>query len=403
MRRLALLCALAALVMVATPAAQMPDVRQMSGIAMPAGDVPAGTVVVRLIRGSLDANIANHPVELHVGERVLTATTDESGRATFPNLAPGTHAHAVAVVDGERLESSHLDVGQAGIRVMLVAGVGAGGAGAASHGTAAPVTGPAVPGDVVFGGDSRIQIEFDDDRLEVFYLFEVVNRGASAVTPAKELAFDVPVEAETPTMLEGSSRQTAVRGHRVTISGPFAPGTTPVQVAFGLSGGAARRTLVQALPAPWERVQVIVTQVGSVQLVSEQLSSTNVVPNQGHNFVLGTGPTLAAGTDLRLTLSGLPHRSRAGRGLTIILAIAVLLAGAWSAFAGRRDSSADARRAHLETRRERLLAEVARLDAQQADAGSPDARGSSRREELLAQLERVYGELDRPGSPAGAD
>lgn len=405
--RTALAAALSVLCLAAAAAAsfaQMPDPRQMSGIPMPAGDVPAGTIVVRVIRGELGNNVASHPVELHVGDRVLTATTDDGGRATFSNLAPGSHAHAVTVVDGERLESSHLDVGQAGIRVMLVAGVGA--VAGASHAPASPgpaAAGPAVAGDVTFGGDSRIQIEFDDDRLEVFYLLEVINRSTSPVSPRAELAFDLPVEAETPTMLEGSSRQTAVRGHRVVVAGPFAPGATPVQIAFGLSGGAARRTITQALPAPWERPQVIVTQVGGVQLTSDQLPSTSVVPNEGHNFVLGTGPALAAGTALRVSLAGLPSRSRAGRWLTLVLAVGILLAGGWTAFGGRPGEAADARRTQLESRRERLLADVARLDAQVSQGSESDSRAAHRREELLSQLERVYGELDRAGVPSASD
>ena len=43
-------------------AAQMPDARQMSGIPMPSGDVPAGSVSVRLVRGDLSNNIVGHSV-----------------------------------------------------------------------------------------------------------------------------------------------------------------------------------------------------------------------------------------------------------------------------------------------------------------------------------------------------
>src|SRR5262245_39195231 len=60
---------------------QMPDPKQMSGIPRPTGDLPTGTVSVRLIRGSLSNNIANHPVELHIGSKVTTVNTDDTGHA----------------------------------------------------------------------------------------------------------------------------------------------------------------------------------------------------------------------------------------------------------------------------------------------------------------------------------
>ena len=65
----------------------MPDPKQMSGIPRPVDDLPNGAVSVRLIRGELSNNIADHPVELHVGSKVPTVKTDESGRAQFDDAA----------------------------------------------------------------------------------------------------------------------------------------------------------------------------------------------------------------------------------------------------------------------------------------------------------------------------
>src|SRR6266511_964081 len=84
---------------------QMPDAKEMSGIPRPVTDLPNGTVSVRLIRGDLSNNITNHPVELHVGSKVLTANTDDAGRAQFSNLDARAPVKAIALVDGERLES----------------------------------------------------------------------------------------------------------------------------------------------------------------------------------------------------------------------------------------------------------------------------------------------------------
>ena len=101
---------------------QMPDPKQMAGIPRPVTDLPNGTVSVRLIRGQLSNNIKDFPVELHVGSQVRTTKTDDAGRAEFGSLPAGATIKAVAVVDGERLESEEFPAPtQGGIRLMLVA------------------------------------------------------------------------------------------------------------------------------------------------------------------------------------------------------------------------------------------------------------------------------------------
>jgi hypothetical protein len=382
--------------------AQMPDVRQMSGIPMPSGDVPPGTIVVRVIRGDISNNVSKQAVELTVGGKVLVSTTDESGRATFANIAVGSDAHAVAVVDGERIESSHIELPPAsGIRVMLVAGAATGAARAPSAVMPAPApTLPGVEGDVTFGGQSRIQIEFEDDAMEVFYLLDVVNRAAGPAAPKRELAIDLPAGADTPTILEGSSPLATLRDGRVVLSGPFPPGNTSVQFAFGFAGGPSERVLTQTFPVVWEQVQVMVSRVGTVQLASDQMTVSDGMPGSGQSFAIGNGPALPAGQPLRMVLSGLPHRSRLGRWLALGLGCLVLGVGTWSAYRGRLPSASDARRTQLDTRRQKLLGDLAKLEQQHRSGHGDTARYQVRRGELVARLERVYGELDQSGGPA---
>ena len=82
----------------------------MSGIPRPVDDLPPGAVSVRLVRGALSNNITGHPVELLVDGQPRTVETDEAGRAQFSNLPAGATLKAVAVVDGERLESQEFPV-----------------------------------------------------------------------------------------------------------------------------------------------------------------------------------------------------------------------------------------------------------------------------------------------------
>lgn len=382
--------------------AQMPDARQMSGIPLPSGDVPKGSVSIRLVRGSLDKPVSQQRIDLHVGGQTQAGTTDAEGRVVFAGLQPGIALHAVAEVDGERVESQEFALPpEAGIRMVLVAGAGSAGSGVGAGPMSAPAS-AAVPGEVALGGDSRIQIEFDDDTLEVFYLLELVNGNAAPVNPKGDLVFELPAGAEQASLLEGSSTQALIKGRTVSISGPFSPGTTPIQLAFSLAPSGSTRTLSQVFPVAWLRPQVIVTQVGAVALSSPQLSSTSEMPGQTQPFLLGVGGALASGREFTVSLTGLPSRSHTGRYLALAIAVLVIGWGLFAAFSAGGPSGDDARRAQLVERRDRLMADLVRVEEQFRSGTIDKARRTARHDDLVAQLERIYGELDEhPGSGQG--
>src|SRR5437016_4199211 len=154
---------------------QMPDPKQMSGIPRPVTDLPDRAISVRLIRGALSNNITDFPVELHIGSKVQTVKTDDGGRAQFNDVPPGATVRALAVVDGERLESQEFQAPErGGVRLMLVATDKAGKTGedASSAG---------VSGQVAISGQSRIILEPADEALTVYYLLEIVNNARAPV------------------------------------------------------------------------------------------------------------------------------------------------------------------------------------------------------------------------------
>jgi hypothetical protein len=383
-------------------AAGMPNARQMSGIPMPMEDVPVGTVIVRVVRDELSNTLPNVQVQLEVGGRVLTAKTDAEGRAQFPGVAAGATAKARAVVNGETLESQPFQMPpDHGVRLLLVSGSGGPAAGipAATPG-AAP---PSGAGPLTFGGQSRIHIEMNDDAVEVFYLLEITNRTAAPMASPAELVFQLPDGATQGSTIEGSSTQVQVRGTQVMVSGPFQPGTTPVQVAFTLLPAGPERSIRQAFPLPLDQLQVLVAQAGNLQIASPQFSNNGAPAPGAGAFIVGTGPAIAAGAEISLSLSGIPTRSSAWRRLTIGLVVIILMVGAWAVFSARPGEAESVRRAELQARRERLLSDLARLEEQRRSGAATPTRYASRRSELTAQLERVYGELDQQAGPLGGD
>lgn len=367
---------------------QMPDPKQMSGIPRPVTDLPDGAISVRLIRGELSNNITGHPVELHVGGRVLTAKTDDSGRAQFEGVPAGT-VKAVAVVDGERLESQEFPApAQGGVRLMLVATD-------TSKGPATTPNAPPIAGQVALGPQSRIVVEPGDEAVRIFYLLDIENTARAPVTPPAPFAFDTPTGAVRTTIMQGSSPLAAAEGRHVIVQSPFPPGHTFVQVAYELPSDAGAIDIAQAFPASLSQLAVVVKKVGQTILTSPQIANQRELPAEGEMFIAATGGVVSAGQTIALAVSGFPHHSRMPRVIALTLSAAIVLVGVWASGRPAENTAPDAaERKRMISRREKLFADLIHLEHDRRTGRADDRRYADRREALVAALEQVYGALE---------
>jgi hypothetical protein len=392
-----LLAVLLAVLTFAAPAFaqfQMPDPKEMSGIPRPVTDLPAGRVSVRLIRGQLSNNIQGHPVEMHAGGKALTVKTDENGRAEFSGVAAGTSVKAVAVVDGERLESQEFSwPGNNGIRVMLVATL--------KSGAGPPPVFQPVTGTVVLGDETRVIIDPGEDSLQVYYLLDIQNSARAPVNPPAPLILDMPTGALSTTVL-GGAPQAIARGDRVTITGPFAPGRTAVEVAYRMPFSGSNVTFDQKLPVSVPGLAVLMKKIGDITLTSAQLPSVQEREFDGERYVLAQGPAIPAGSTLTMNISGLPHRSPMPRRIAFVLAGLMIGGGFWAAMRRPSQGPNGARLKQLTSRREKIFADLIRLEQQKRMGVVDPSRYAERRPALIAQLERVYRDLDAEGGQGAA-
>jgi hypothetical protein len=317
---------------------QMPNPKEISGQPLPSADLPPGTVSVRVIRGNFANNLAGQKVEFTIDGKVRNITTDSGGRAQVSGLPPGSQLTAVTVVDGERLASQPITIGTSGIRVMLVATDPETAKREAEDRQLA--AGAPVKGLVVFGPESRVVMEMRDDRLNVYYLFDVQNTARSPVDIGGPLILDLPPEARGASLLDASTKQAKVGGTRVTVLGPFPPGLTPVQLAFELPYYGDTARIAQKLPAALPQVIAIVAQTGGLDLQSPQINNKREVTDQGDRIIAATGAALGAGQTLELTVTGLPHHPRWPRYTALALAGSIMTLGIWAAVAAPRRRTA---------------------------------------------------------------
>jgi hypothetical protein len=392
-----LLRAVVVLIVLLAPASmaraqEMPDPKVIAGVPLPVGDLANGTVVVRVIRGSLSNNIPDQAVELlPTGQ---TVKTDATGRAQFPGLKAGLRVTAVATVGGERLQSQELAVpATGGIRVLLVATDPEQEKRAARDRELA--SSPAQAGSVAIGADSRFVIEFGDESLSVFNILQILNTARTPVQTAAPLRFALPAGATGASILRESSTQAVVQNGGVTVTGPFAPGATSVQFAYSMPYSSGDLTIEQAMPAPLSRVIVLAQRHGDMRVASPQLSEQREMSADGQAYILGQGPAIGAGGVLSLSFSNLPHTPAWPRYLALSLAVLILAAGAWASKSAGGTPSGDRRRNQLETKRGQLFAELTSVERQHREGRIDAARYAARRAELVSALERVYAEIDR--------
>jgi hypothetical protein len=365
----------------------MPDPKQMSGIPRPVDDLPSGSISVRLIRGALSNNIVNHPVQLRVGDQVLTVKTDDAGRAQFDKVTPGATVKAAADVDGEHLESQEFRAPpQGGIRLMLVA--------TDPSKKANPQAAP-IDGRVVITNESKIVMEPGDEVVTVYYLLDISNPAQVPVNPPNVFMFDVPKEAIGTTLMEGSTKKASVQTPRVRIEGPFPPGNTLLQIGFELPARSGEVNVSQTFPATVEHLAVVVKKVGNATLSSPQITRQQEFPVADAVYIAGTGGAIPAGQPIAIEVSGLPHHSAVPSSVALVLALSIAVAGVWAST--RSDDETHARaveRKKLLAKRDKLFNDLVRLEHDRRSGRADDRRYATRREELLAALEHVYGALD---------
>jgi hypothetical protein len=379
-------------VLLSPPAAAQPDPRQMSGIPLPDPQLPAGTITVRVVRGTLSNNVPDHAVELREGDNIATAVTNAEGRAEFLTLNPGATVVAATELDGVRLESQPFPVpGQGGIRLMLVGG---------GDPTQADV--PAESGTVNFGADSRIVIELGEEVLNVYYLLDIVNWRDVPVEPDTPVVLSLPAGATGATLMGGSSPRAAAAGAQVSVPGPFPPGVTPLRVGFVLPYSGGSLAFDQPLPVALESLLLMVEKWGDMDIASEQIARrADASPEgvDGRTFIFAAGPLVAAGAAVSLEISGLPYHSRLPAMLALGVAFVFLAAGAWGAATPDRSASGAERRRRIESSREKRFRDLVKNEQQHRAGRIGDTKYANRRRELMADLERIYAELDDEVAP----
>jgi hypothetical protein len=375
----------------------MPDPALIHGRAIPAAELPQGTVTVRVVREAIGNNVAGQPIRLTVNGAARNATTDDQGRAEFPNLPAGAEVRADAAIGGESLVSDVFMVpASGGLRVILVAGLKEAAARKDEEASAAAAA-PAVPGVVVLGPNSRMLMEFSDDALQMFYVLDILNNARNRVDTGGPLIIDLPEGAGGAAVLQGSSPAATVSGDRLTITGPFAPGITSVQVGFQLRHDSPNLTVQQTWPIPMQQLTVAMEKVGSASMSSPQFSTVGEVKAEtGTPFLLASGPAVPAGGTVTVQLTGLPAHNPMPSYLALALAAAIIACGGWFAFGARLPAKDP--RPKLVARRKALLAELTAIETRHRAGGAVD---DVRRRRMLAELEQIYGELDEAQAPRG--
>jgi hypothetical protein len=376
----------------------MPDLRQMNGMALPSQDLPDGAVSVRVVKQSIGNNVVGTTVTV-TGDGISdSAPTDESGRAIFAALGPGRTAVASVTVDGETVKSQPFQVpARGGLRVILAVGLDAASAGSATPGGASAPAVPATPGTVVLGTQWRTIVDFANEKLEVFHIFEFVNAAAGPVSVPAPLEIGMPDDAEQVTLLDGSTPQARVFERRLVVAGPFASGRTLAQVAYRLPISGAQKRIALTLPVASMATNVILRRLGDTRLTAPALPQSREADAEGKKYFTGTGPGLKAGETLTLVVDGLPHHPTWPRYTALAIAGVIVAAGLWVMFGVPVD--VPSRIKELEAQRTALLGRLQRLE-HDGEPASEELRGE--RDAVLRDLEGVYALLDAERARANA-
>ena len=333
----------ALLLLSASAAAQGPppmavDPSRMSGIPRPDPDTPAGTIVVRLIRGELANRVTGHAVALDGPGGPRTAQTDDQGRAAFTGLVPGGPYVAQASLSGEDLASQPIELPPApGVRVMLVFKL--------DRETAPPPIPllPPVrdPSAISIGRRSHVIAQVRDDVVEVMENFLFENAGGAPFDPGPDgIKLPLPDGAEGAQPGPEMPGSLSVAGRIATWKGNLPPGDTAVSIVFVIPQRGHAVSIRQTVPFPLEQLMLITDRYPGMKIEGPGLHLVERSMG-GREFWVVSGPKIPAGGAIDVRLAELPHRPTWDRDLAVAIAALIACAGLVSSLRGARNPARD--------------------------------------------------------------
>ena len=250
-------------------------------------------------------------------------------------------------MDGERSCPIRSRVPAAGgLRVILVAGI-ARAAERAQAGGSGGACGPASTRALsCSAANTRIVGEFQDDTLRVFYHARHLNSARARVDIGGPLVLDLPESASLAALLAESSKQAKVEGTRLTVTGPFNPGTTAVQVGFQAALLGVGPDLDADVAGGRSSSGLSASRRSGVCRSRRRRFQTHRGARDGRRLGVRRGerPADAGRVDDDLHLSNLPAQSRVASRVALGIALALIALGVWLSVSGRSGDAA-ARRA----------------------------------------------------------
>lgn len=279
------------------------------GHPLPAGDLPPGTVTVRIVAGSPAAPVAGSDAVLIVGGQPRTARTDASGRATFAGLPPGTPVQAkILDADGKEILSDEFAVpAQGGVRVMMSTKPFTGTAGMPG---AIPAAGPGAGGPAGAGAmppPRQMSGQPQEDRATVPGTFSV-RVTYNELTLKDGAIVDPNPPARHPVFVVAYSADDKVK----VLTAQTQPDGVAVFEGLDQSGGTAYYA-VTALPrgAVSDRLVAVGAipdaQAGMRVVLSGEKRDSTAPPIDDHGKLIPRDGRAVAPNRVRVTLDGVPQ------------------------------------------------------------------------------------------------
>ncbi len=275
------------------------------GHPLPDGNLPVGTISVRVIAGP-GVPVTGVDVTLAVNNEPRTARTDAAGRATFAGLAPGATVQAqVADADGKPISSDAFPVpSDGGARVMLstkpmggggaVKGAEAGGeASAMGGGTGMPearaMSGQPRPERTDPPGSFTVRVTYNDLKLV----------GGKLTDPNPPVGVPVSLVAYgADDSIKVVTKKAEADGH-VTFDNLDQTGATAYFAMATLPRGSATDRLI-AVPA------VLDAQTGVRCVLSSEKRDSTAPPIDDYTKLVPQDSTQTPAGKVRVTLDGVP-------------------------------------------------------------------------------------------------